>query len=134
MMIQNKPDAESLTLTDIPVKAFKVILNYIYTNELPRDDELNFVDVFTSSTKLKIERLRDFCVEKIKESVDEKNALEILILANKHENKELQMKAFAKIQKSFPEKELKTELAMQPDKIKKLLDMKQKLTDELENM
>lgn len=133
-MILNRPDAESLTLTDIPVKAFKVILDFIYTNELPEEEEINFVEVFTSSLKLNIEKLRDFAVEKIKENIDEKNALEILILANKHDNEELRMRAFAEIQKIFPEKGLKEELSMQPEKIKKLLDVKKKLDEELEGL
>lgn len=136
-MIQNRPDADSLTLTDIPVKAFKIILDFIYTDKLPdcgNDSEINFVEVFTVATKLGIEKLRNFTVEKLEETIDQKNAYDILVLGNKHCNEELKMRAFKEIQKIFPEKELKIELASQPDKIRKLLDVKQKLDEELENI
>lgn len=138
-MIQNRPatDSEgSLTLTDIPVKAFKVILDFIYTDKLPAesDNEINFIELFTASIKLNISKLRDYTVEKLKATINHKNAFDILVLSNKHQNEELKAKAFEEIQRMFPEKDLKVELASQPDKIRKLLDVKKQLDEELENI
>ena len=38
-LLQNNPEVENLHLVDIPIEIFEQILNFIYTNELPREDD-----------------------------------------------------------------------------------------------
>ena len=42
-ILRNNPDAENLNLIDIPAGIFNKILTYLYTDELPDDDETNFI-------------------------------------------------------------------------------------------
>ncbi|KAG5669693.1 hypothetical protein PVAND_017576 [Polypedilum vanderplanki] len=133
-MIKNNPYAEEMNLVDIPVATFQIILDFIYNNRLP-DNNDNLIEIFAASGRLNISELMNTTAKKLMDIIDERNALETLMLAHKYGNDELRQKAFKCIQeKIFPDRKLAEEFLRQPEKIKKLIEMKKRLDEEYEKM
>lgn len=132
-MLRNRSDVESLTFTDIPVSAFREVLRFMYENSMPPDDA-NFSDIFAAANKLEVIELKEYSVTKLINKIDEENAVEMLGIANKFQHDDLREKAFEEVQKIFPGRELKPEMAMDVAKIKKLIEAKKKYEEEFENI
>jgi BTB/POZ domain len=132
-MILENPVAENLNLVDIPVKVFKIVLDFIYNDTAPPND-VNLIEIYAAAGRLAINELKNFTAAKLMDQVDEINAYEVLVLSNKYGSVNLMMKAFEHIKKIFPDKNLGDEFARQPDKIRKLLDMKRKMDEEFESL
>ncbi|XP_070507844.1 uncharacterized protein [Chironomus tepperi] len=102
-MLQNS-NADFLILDDISVGIFEKILTFIYTDELPLDDkDINYLQLFAAANQLDIAELKKFAASKIMDNIDQQNAVEILMLGNKHKHYEMKQKAFEEIKKSYPE-------------------------------
>ncbi|KAG5666401.1 hypothetical protein PVAND_014430 [Polypedilum vanderplanki] len=132
-IIKIRPETESVTFTDIPSSAFRELLKYFYDNEFPSNDA-NFKNILVTAYKLEIDEIKNYSLNKLFESLNEENALEILTLANKFDIEILRTKAFEEIQKVFPERELKIEIATDVGKIKKLIEAKKKFDEEFKNL
>ncbi|KAG5670668.1 hypothetical protein PVAND_000916 [Polypedilum vanderplanki] len=128
--------AECLNLLDISTKIFREILHFIYTDDFPQSTEIDYIELFKASERLKIEKLKMFSVKKLINKITSENAFEILILSNKYGYDELRQKAFEEIKKYFDNEQIDDALATQPDKLKRLVEikrMKNELMKELEN-
>lgn len=132
-MIKNNIDAECLNLTDISTDIFRIILKFIYTDELPQSDTINFVHFFAAAGRLKIKKLKKFAANKLIDNLTEKNAIEMLFLANKYDDETLRQNSFNEIKKILSDVKISDDLAMEPEKLKKLLAVK-KEKDEMMKM
>lgn len=128
-MIENNIDAECLNLVDISEEIFQEILNFIYTDELPKSANVDFMHLLAAAGRIKIEKLKTFAVEKLIPKINDENAFEILNLSIKYECKDLQRKAFEVIKNMIGEGTLADDLANQPERLRKLLEFKKKKDD-----
>jgi Leucine-rich repeat (LRR) protein len=133
-MIQSSPDACNLNLVDISIETFNEILNYIYHDQMPVSNDVNYKDIFVAAGRLGLKELIHFSGNKLIDSVNLDNAFEMLKLSNLYEHYELRMKSFVEVTKLFPGKELKEELAVQPDKIQKLFECKRKYDESVKTL
>jgi len=58
-IFRNNPEAANLNLVDIPVDIFEIILKFLYTDELPDENETNFVQLFVAANRLQIKELKN---------------------------------------------------------------------------
>jgi len=116
-MFRVNPNAESLNLVDISIKTFEVIHKFLYTDELPQDDEVNFLPLYEAAGRLKIGKLQNLAGEKLAEQICSENALDVLNLSHKNEDNVLSQKAFNQIKKSYPLVMFKDEWITQPKKV-----------------
>jgi hypothetical protein len=123
-VLRNNPEVENLNLVDIPVNIFENILKFIYADELPDDDETNFLQLFAAAGRLKIKKLTDYATEKLFNQVNSENALEILNLSNKFHNNNLKEKAFKEFKKKYPN--VKDEWLENQDKLNSIIEMLKK--------
>jgi BTB/POZ domain/Leucine rich repeat len=114
-------NSNEIQLTEFSPETFEKVLEFMYNESFPVDDE-NIVEVYEAAGKELIETIND------------ENALKILFLSCKFSNYDLKMKAFNVIKKMFPDKKFKDELADDPETIKKMLFVREKLEKEFENL
>jgi hypothetical protein len=114
-ILKANPEVEHLNLVDISVKIFEKILKFLYTDELPGDDETNFLHLFAAAGMLKIEELKDFAATKLTDKMDQNNVLEIFKLSIKYEEKELRQKAFDELKRYNQNYKLKDEWIAKPE-------------------
>jgi hypothetical protein len=132
-LLKSRPETESVTFTDIPMAAFRELLRFVYDNELPSSDA-NFRDILAAASKLEVEPVKSHAVGKLIESLNVENAVDVLALANKLDIELLRTKAFAEVQKIFPDRELKGDMATDVGKVKKLIEAKKKFDEEFQNL
>jgi len=128
-ILKNNPEVENLNLVDISVEIFDIILKFLYTDELPGDDGMNFLQLFAAAGKLKIEELKEFAARKIIEQINAENSLEILNLSNKYEHDELKLEAFNEIRAKYPKVDIKDKWIADGDKIEKLIKFFKKMEE-----
>jgi hypothetical protein len=133
LMLQENHNARELTLTEFSSDVFAKVLDFMCHENFP-SDETNLMEIYEAAGKLQIYELKNFCAEELMETISDENALEILLMSNKYENHELKMKSFEAIKKMFPDKKFKNELADDPETIRKMLFVRQKLEKEFENL
>lgn len=129
--LQDNP--ETIELTEFSPEIFEKVLDFIYNESFPVDDE-NAMEIYEAAGKLDIVELKDFCAEEMIENINDENALKVLFLSCKFSNYDLKLKAFNVIKKMFPDKKFKDELADDPETIKKMLFVREKLEKEFENL
>lgn len=128
-MIAGNQDVKEIKLIDIGADTFQLIMNFIYTDEMPADDS-NWFNVYAAAHKFKIEKLKDFAEDKLLAMLDVQNAYEILVLGNKCSSEDLMEFAFAAIEESLPKAQrvqLNPNWINQPEEIKKLIEATQKV-------
>lgn len=122
--LRNNPGADSMEIKGISAEDFERVMNYVNFGRQPYAK--NMSDVFVAAGKLKIEGLKNVTAKALISSMkDEKNLgvlLKILNMAFEHEHNELRLNAFEEIKKRFPSRQLKDELALQPEKLKRIID------------
>jgi len=128
-IFKKNPEVENLNLVDISVEIFEIILKFLYTDELPGDNGMNFLHLFAAAGKLKIQELKDFAAEKNLELITAENALEILNLSNKYEHDELKLKAFEEIKRNYPKMMLSNEIIDDSEKVEKLIVIIKKIEE-----
>jgi len=125
------PDAENLNLVDISSSTFKHILNYIYTDEIPKDKNVNYLDLFAVTSRLKIKAFQDFAAKQISAKITADNVLDIFELSVKYEHAVLKRDTFEEIKKKYSKFQLKDELLLQPSKLKKIIESLRKKEEEM---
>ncbi|CAG9803021.1 unnamed protein product [Chironomus riparius] len=130
-MLLKAPDAENLNLVEISSTTFKQILRYIYTDELPTDSKINFLDLFAASGRLKMKALQDFAGMKISIKINTDNVLDIFELSVKYGHESLKQKAFNEIKQKYSKFHLKDELLFQPEKLMKIVQSLKKKEEEM---
>ena len=137
----NNLGVDSLNLVDISVEIFEIILKFLYTDELPREDETNFLHLFTAAGRLRITELMNFAAEKILNEIDVLDVLEVFYLANRYGHDGLIQKSFEQVKKKYTKIEFHDEWATEPEKVTKVIsalkkkeDAVRKLENEFENL
>jgi hypothetical protein len=126
--------AECLNLVDVSTKVFHVILDFMYSHELPQSEGVNFIELFYACERLKIEKLKNYAVDKLSDHINSENALEILIISNKFGHNDLQQKSFEEIKKFLDDEKISDDLATEPEKLQKLIDFKKRMNQALAEM
>ncbi|KAL7013172.1 hypothetical protein ACKWTF_015232 [Chironomus riparius] len=128
-LLKNNPEVENLNLVDISIETFEIILKFLYTDELPGDDETNFLHLFAAAGKLKIEKIKKFSAQKLLLKVEAENALELLNLSNKYGHDELKKAAYEEIKKNYPKMVLSDEIVENGEKVEKLVVIIKKIEE-----
>ncbi|KAG5670614.1 hypothetical protein PVAND_000863 [Polypedilum vanderplanki] len=115
--------AECLNLLDVSTDVFRVILDFIYTDEFPENIDINFGELFFASERLKLENLKKIAAKKLLDTTNTENALEMLEFSLKTNNEELKKKSFEEIKKYLDFIKLDENLAFEPEKLKKLIEV-----------
>ncbi|KAL7013274.1 hypothetical protein ACKWTF_015311 [Chironomus riparius] len=116
------PDADNLKLIDITKEMFEKILKFLYTDELPDEAGMNYVQLFGAAGRLQIIELKNFAVKKILENISNLNALELLTMANRYKHDELIHAAFQEVKKNYPKIDFKQEWSKDPKKITTIIE------------
>lgn len=132
-MLVESPAVNDIQLDDLSPETFKKVLDFIYNENFPVGYE-KMMEIYAAAGKLEITELKDFCAEELVETIEDENALELLLMSNKYGSYDLKIKAFETIKQMFPEKKLKDELADDPETIKKMLFVRKKLEKEFEDL
>jgi len=122
-ILKYNPEVENLNLVDISVEIFEIILKFLYTDELPVEDETNFLHLFAAAGKLKIEKLKNYAGNKVIELIDEDTAVDIFRLGFKYDNPDMRQKSFDKIKEKYPKINFKDEWAVDPEKVMKIIEI-----------
>jgi len=99
----------SITLHDIEPAAFKVMLQFIYTDALPSDDELGdplaemMIHLLVAADRFALDRLKVICELKLCENVSAETAASILVCAETYGSPELKRKCmdFFAVKRNF---------------------------------
>ena len=121
-ILNKNPEVENLSLCDIPVETFEIILNYIYNAAFPEKDEYNHLSLYAAAGRLKIEKLMNFVATHILDQITYKNALDILKVSNKYEHYGLKQKSFDVIKKKYKKIIFKDEWIEEPDAVQLILE------------
>jgi len=119
--ILTNPDAENLILTDITVEIFEKVLKFMSTDELPNDEDTNYVQLYGAASMLKIDLMINFAALKVLENITQDNAVEVFFLSNKFKSNEMRQKAFDEIKKAHPE--VPDIWIDKPEKVKKFIEV-----------
>jgi Leucine-rich repeat (LRR) protein len=133
-ILKTNAQAECLNLTNVSTKVFRVILDFMYSRELPQSEGVNFIELFYACERLKIEKLKNYAMDKLSDHINSENALEILIISNKFGYNDLRQKSFEEIKKFLDDEEVNDDLATEPEKLKKLIDFKITMNQALADM
>jgi len=125
-ILKNNPEVENLNLVDISVEIFEIILKFLYTDELPVVDGMNFFHLFAAAGKLKITKLVEHAAENLINHVDEENALEILRLSASFKLVDLRLKAFNLLKKKYCDIKFEEDWLENPEKLIKVVTMLKK--------
>jgi hypothetical protein len=133
-ILKKNAQAECLNLTNVSTKVFRVILDFMYNNELPQSEGVNFIELFYACERLKIQKLKKYAVDKLSDHINSENALEILIISNKFGYNDLRQKSFEEIKKFLDDEKINDDLATEPEKLKMLIDLKITMNQALADM
>jgi hypothetical protein len=120
-LLQNNPEVVNLNLVDIPVEIFELILKFIYTDELPCEDETNFIHMLSAASRLKIKILTDHAAENLYDQLNEENALNIFKISHKYQQDELRKHSYDEIKHLYLGIKFKDEWINDPDKVEKII-------------
>lgn len=122
-IIYNNPAVDRLNLVDIPVDIFKIILKFLYTDELPGGDGINVLHLFAAAGRLKVKELENFAAKKCLADVNPENAFDVFSLAHKYGSDELMQRSFEEIKKKYPLVEFKEEWNAEPEKMIRVIEV-----------
>lgn len=118
-LMKQEPDADEISLIDISIESFEKILDFVYDDKFPNDDFI--LETYAAAALLEILELKEFTASRLISSLNNENALNIFTLADKYKSDDLKQKAFNQIKSLFPDRNLKDELASNPEAVKKLI-------------
>jgi hypothetical protein len=132
-LLKDNPETQELTLKDVKESTFKMIHDFINTNQLP--DTADHLEVFTAAAKLKMDHLKKEAAAYLLANMNEHNCFEVLVMSNKFEHDQLREKAFEIIRtKIFPDLNLNDELINQPEKMRKMIEAKRIMEEEYKKL
>ncbi|XP_070504832.1 uncharacterized protein PF3D7_1120600-like [Chironomus tepperi] len=100
-ILNKNPFIDSLNLESITIESFQHILRFIYIDELPSEEQTDYVNLFEAAGLLQIEELKDYAGRKVLDKLNADNAIEIFNLSSKYEHKMLRQKSFEEIKKNY---------------------------------
>jgi len=121
-ILNNNPEVENLSLCDISVDTFEIILNYIYTAAFPERNEYNQLSLYAAAGRLKIEKLMNYVAAHILDQITDENALDVLKVSNKYEHYGLKQKSFDIIKKKYVKIIFKDEWIEEPETVRIIID------------
>lgn len=123
--LRNNENADFMEIEGIQAEDFERVMKFVQFERQPYSE--NVKEVFKAAGKLKIEGLKLVTAKLMMKSMENEKDLEklfeILSMANEFEQEELRVKAFERIKKRFPGRQLKDDLAVQLEKLKKIIDV-----------
>jgi len=129
------PDMRHLTITDMKVEAFAVVLDFMYNEVLIEyDGDVNLIEIYAAASRLAIKDLRAFTEETLLKEVTTANAFDVLLAAIKYDSPELKLKAFDEIKKMVGDRKLPDEMMNDPKVLEKIITAKKKFDDECKNV
>ncbi|KAL7012789.1 hypothetical protein ACKWTF_015050 [Chironomus riparius] len=120
-LLRNNPEVENLNLVDIPVEIFELILKFIYTDELPRGDATDFIQLLSAAYRLKIETLVNFAAENLTKQLNEDNALNIFKISHKYQQDELREQSYREVKYHYLGIKFKDEWINDPEKVENII-------------
>ncbi|CAG9809060.1 unnamed protein product [Chironomus riparius] len=117
----NDPKIECINFTYISADIIKLVVDFIYTDEFPRNKDINYLQLFIAASRLKIAELQNFSATKVFDQINAENALYILKMSNKYNHAWLMQQTFNKIKEIRPKIELEDEWAKQPGRVEAAL-------------
>lgn len=127
-MIKNN---EELRFDDFKLETFNDFINFLYHDEL--NDKSDMFELLKIAEKLENLDVKIFAMKNLdKMKMTQDNALKMLECGKELGNRLLQDNAFKKIKKMLPEKKLKDEWVDDVEKLKNILDAKQKMDEEIQ--
>lgn len=138
-IFKNNPEAENLSLVDISVEIFDVILKFLYTDKIIEDSGTDFSNLFAAAGKLKIKGVMNYAALMLEGQVTPRNAFEVFKLCNNYEHEELRQKAFDVLNNCYPNFRFKDEWINKPEIVLKAIEYIKKdeeackLEEEFEN-
>lgn len=133
-MILKNENSNCLTLSDIEVGVFKMILDYIYDDEIPDEFDEKSVKLFEAAGKFKLEILKTEIGNILCENLVPENSFKILKLADEFNHDELKIKAFEKVKIFLNDKDLQDELIDNIEMLTKLVEAKIEYENRMEKM
>lgn len=133
MILENK-NFDELSIEDIEVEVFKIILDFIYEDKIPENFDENSLKIFEAAGKLKLETLKTEVGNLLINSVNPQNSFEILKLASEFDHEELKRKSFNELKKYLHEEELSDEIMDNFELLKKLVETKIEYDDKMMKM
>lgn len=89
----------AITITDCDPDSFQEFLKYLYCGKLEDLSVHNALNLYYTSDKYNVEEMKVFCVEYLMECLKVENVCEIVVFADKYDEKDL----FSKAQEFFTE-------------------------------
>lgn len=75
--------ANQVEIVDVSYEIFKEVIHYIYTEEIPMLNELAY-ELLQAADKYELNDLKSRCEHNLIEKLSVENAVQLLILANRH--------------------------------------------------
>lgn len=130
--IKCNPNARKLILNDIDVETFKIILNYIYNDEIPKEyDEQMTPKVFVAAGKLKLEILKMNVGNILSKAVTPESSLELLKLASTHGHDKLRKKSFEELKKFIYNEKLPDEFIDRIDILEEMFNIRKEFDERM---
>jgi hypothetical protein len=133
-IIIKNPKADELTLNDIEVEVFRIILDYIYEDKIPENFDENSLKVFAAAGRFKLDHLKSEVGNILISAVNPENSIEILKLASEFGHEELKRKAFEEVKKFLHEDELNDEVVENLELLMKLVNTKIEYEQKMKKM
>lgn len=127
-LLEENDEADTLELSDITVKAFKIVIEFIQT-ETVSWASVNPREVLSAARKLEMEPLQKLAEKEIFLHVTSNNAMKYLIYGNHNKLDAVKKKAFGFIRKRFPENDLPDRLINEPNRVVDLINAKTEMDD-----
>ncbi|XP_070504098.1 speckle-type POZ protein-like [Chironomus tepperi] len=100
--LKNNPKAKNMAVPDISVDIFKIVMDYLYTDKLPRDDDTDYFQLFIAASLLRLDLLKFFAGVKSCNLIIQENVIEMLTMSDKYGHEQLKSRAFDEIKKFYP--------------------------------
>lgn len=124
-LMKQDPNADTIIFERIPQEIFQNILDFVYDDKLPNNEVV--LETYAAAAKFQIKELQEFAAARMMTLINDENTLKCLFMANEYKNEDLKLKAFEHIKSFFPDKNLKTELASNPEAVRKLIKAKKEI-------
>lgn len=95
-----KVSKELINIENFSEETFELFLDFFYTGRV--DAAANPVELFELASEFDVQEARTICIERILETLDESNAVDVFNIAHRHSSIVLKKKSFEIIKAIFP--------------------------------